>query len=208
VLALARPELAERRAGWGATSRSLTSLALEPLTGEAMTALVAGMVPGVPDAAVSRIVAAAEGVPLYAVETARMLLDRGLVVRAGDGYRVDGDIAEIEIPETLHALVAARLDGLTDDERRLLQQAAVLGKSFAPEGLAAVSGIPTDQVETVLRALARKELVGVQTDPRSPERGQYGFVQDIVRAIARDTLGRRERKRLHLATADHLAAIG
>jgi class 3 adenylate cyclase/tetratricopeptide (TPR) repeat protein len=208
VLALARPELAERRPGWGATSRSLTSLALEPLTGEAMTALVAGMVPGLPDAAVSRIVAAAEGVPLYAVETARMLLDRGLIVRAGDGYRVEGDIAEIEIPETLHALVAARLDGLTDDERRLLQQAAVLGKSFAPDGLAAVSGIPTDRVETVLRALARKELVAVQTDPRSPERGQYGFVQDMVRTIARDTLGRRERKRLHLATADHLAGIG
>jgi len=173
-----------------------------------MTALVAGMVPGLPEAAVSRVVAAAEGVPLYAVETARMLLDRGLVVRAGEGYRLEGDIAEIEIPETLHALVAARLDGLGDDERRLLQQAAVLGKSFAPEGLAAVSGIQTDQVETVLRALARKELVSVQTDPRSPDRGQYGFVQDIVRTIARDTLGRRERKRLHLATADHLAAIG
>jgi len=208
VLALARPELAERRPGWGAASRSLTSLALEPLSGEAMTALVAGMVPGLPEAAVSRVVAAAEGVPLYAVETARMLLDRGLVVRAGEGYRLEGDIAEIEIPETLHALVAARLDGLGDDERRLLQQAAVLGKSFAPEGLAAVSGIQTDQVETVLRALARKELVSVQTDPRSPDRGQYGFVQDIVRTIARDTLGRRERKRLHLATADHLAAIG
>jgi class 3 adenylate cyclase/tetratricopeptide (TPR) repeat protein len=208
VLALARPELGERRPGWGAASRSLTALGLEPLTGEAMTALVSGMVPGLPDAAVSRIVAAAEGVPLYAVETARMLLDRGLVVRAGDGYRVDGEIAEIDIPETLHALVAARLDGLGDDERRLLQQAAVLGKSFSPEGLAAISGVPPAQVESTLRALARKELVSAQTDPRSPDRGQYGFVQDMVRTIARDTLGRRERKRLHLATADHLTYVG
>src|SRR6185437_17175680 len=103
-------------------------------------------VPGLPDPAVSRIVAAAEGVPLYAVETARMLLDRGLVVRDGDGYHVAGDIAEIEIPETLHALVAARLDGLTDDERRLLRQAAEIGRASCREGLAAVSGIPTDEV--------------------------------------------------------------
>jgi class 3 adenylate cyclase/tetratricopeptide (TPR) repeat protein len=209
VLALARPELHERRPGWGATSRALTSLGLEPLTAEAMTELVEGMVPGLPGAAVGRIVAAAEGVPLYAVETARMLLDRGLVTRAGDGsYGVAGDIAEIEIPETLHALVAARLDGLGEDERRLLQQAAVLGKSFSPEGLSAVSGVPREHVEAALAALARKELVSIQTDPRSPERGHYGFVQDIVRTIARDTLGRRERKRLHLATADHLAQIG
>jgi class 3 adenylate cyclase/tetratricopeptide (TPR) repeat protein len=209
VLALARPDLAERRPGWGSTSRALTSLALEPLTAEAMTALVSAMVPGLPETAVARIVAAAEGVPLYAVETVRMLLDRGLVARAGDGgHRVTGDIAEIEIPETLHALVAARLDGLSDDERRLLQQAAVLGKSFSPDGLAAVSGAPREHVEEALAALVRKELVSIQTDPRSPERGQYGFVQDIVRTIARETLGRRERKRLHLATADHLTRLG
>jgi class 3 adenylate cyclase/tetratricopeptide (TPR) repeat protein len=208
VLALARPELAERRPGWGSASRSLTALGLEPLTGEAMTALVSGMVPGLPDAAVARIVAAAEGVPLYAVETARMLLDRGVVVRNEDGYRVDGEIARIDIPETLHALVAARLDGLGDDERRLLQQAAVLGKSFSPDGLAAVSGLAPEVIESTLRSLARKELLAAQTDPRSPDRGQYGFVQDMVRAIARDTLGRRERKRLHLATADHLAKVG
>jgi class 3 adenylate cyclase/tetratricopeptide (TPR) repeat protein len=210
VLALSRPEMADRRPGWGATSRSLTTLALEPLGAAAMTELVSGMVPGLSAAAAARIAEAAEGVPLYAVETARMLLDRGLLVRApdGGGYRVTGDIAEIEIPETLHALVAARLDGLSEDERRLLQQAAVLGKSFSPEGLAAVSGRPRAQVDEALAALARKELLSVQTDPRSPDRGQYGFVQDMVRAIARDTLGRRERKRLHLATAEHLRRQG
>ena len=87
------------------TSRSLTSLALEPLPREAMVELVVGMVPGLPPDAVARIAAAAEGVPLYAVETARMLLDRGVVVRAddGSGYRVTGAIAELADPR-----VAAR----------------------------------------------------------------------------------------------------
>ncbi len=210
VVALSRPELDARRAGWAAASRSLTTLALEPLPREAMVELVVGMVPGLPPDAVSRIAAAAEGVPLYAVETARMLLDRGVVVRAddGSGYRVTGAIAELEIPESLHALVAARLDGLPDDDRRLVQQAAVLGKAFSLDGLAAVSGLPRERIEEVLASLARRELVVVQTDPRSPERGQYGFVQDMVRTIARDTLGRRERKRLHLATAEHLTRLG
>ena len=210
VIALARPEMDGRRAGWAAASRSLTSLALEPLPREAMVELVVGMVPGLPPDAVARIAAAAEGVPLYAVETARMLLDRGVVVRAddGSGYRVTGAIAELQIPESLHALVAARLDGLPEDDRRLVQQAAVLGKAFSLDGLAAVSGLPRERIEEVLTSLARKELVAVQTDPRSPERGQYGFVQDMVRTIARDTLGRRERKRLHLATAEHLTRLG
>jgi tetratricopeptide (TPR) repeat protein len=167
------------------------------------------MVPGLPADAAAHIAAAAEGVPLYAVETARMLLDRGVIVRAGDGgYRVTGAIAGLEIPETLHALVAARLDGLSDEERRLVQQAAVLGKTFTLDGLAAVSGLGHEPISKTLAGLARKELVAVQTDPRSPERGQYGFVQDMVRTIARDTLGRRERKRLHLATADHLTLLG
>ena len=209
VIALARPEMMERRPGWGAASRALTSLALEPLTTRAMVELVSGMVPGLSADAVDRIVAAAEGVPLYAVETVRMLLDRGLVERTpGGGFRAAGAIAQIEIPETLHALVAARLDSLPDDDRRLLQQAAVLGKSFTLDGLAAISGRERDQVEPALAALARRELVAVQSDPRSPERGQYAFVQDIVRTIARDTLGRRERKRVHLAAADHLAELG
>jgi class 3 adenylate cyclase/tetratricopeptide (TPR) repeat protein len=209
VLGLARPELAERRPGWGLTPRSFMSLALEPLPRDAMGDLVAGMVPGLPAEAVAQISAAAEGVPLYAVETARMLLDRGVIVRTGDGgYRMTTAIADLEIPETLHALVAARLDGLSEDERRLVQQAAVLGKTFTLDGLAAVSGLPPEPISETLAGLARRELVAAQTDPRSPDHGQYGFVQDMVRTIARDTLGRRERKRLHLAAADHLTLVG
>ncbi len=82
--------------------------------------------------------------PLYAVETVRMLLDRGLLERDGEVYRPTGEIEALEVPETLHALIAARLDGLTPDERRALQDAAVLGKSFTRAGLAALSGVGDD----------------------------------------------------------------
>ena len=87
-----------------------------------------------PDELRAQILARAEGVPLYAVETVRMLLDRGLLAREGDVYRPTGPIEALDVPETLQALVAARLDGLEPEERRLLQDAAVLGKSFTKTG--------------------------------------------------------------------------
>jgi tetratricopeptide (TPR) repeat protein len=152
-----------------------------------------------------RILARAEGVPLYAVETVRMLLDRGLLVREGPAYQLTGPVEALEVPETLHALIAARLDGLTADERRLLQDAAVLGKTFTREALAALAGADTE-IESLLTALVRKEVFGVQADPRSPEHGQYGFLQDLVRRVAYETLSRRERRARHLAAAAHLRA--
>src|SRR5439155_7825666 len=107
-------------------------------------------------------------------------------------------------PETLHALVAARLDGLSQDERRLLQDAAVLGKTFTKHALSAVSGLGQTDVEPLLDSLVRKEILGVQVDPRSPERGQYGFLQDLVRRVAYDTLSKKERKSRHLGAAAFL----
>jgi class 3 adenylate cyclase/tetratricopeptide (TPR) repeat protein len=206
VFALARPELVERRPTWGAGQRAFTSIYLEPLARPAMEELLDGLVPGMPESAREQILARAEGVPLYAVETVRMLLDRGLLVEDGPSYRVVGEIAALDVPETLHALIAARLDGLSDAERTLVQDAAVLGKTFRSASLAALSGKTEEEVEQLLAGLVRKELLTIQADPRSPERGQYGFLQDLVRRVAYETLSRRERKLRHLAAADQLAA--
>jgi len=206
VVTLARPELIERRPTWGAGHRNFTSLYLEPLSEQAMEELLVGLVPGLPAAVRSQILARAEGVPLYAVETVRMLLDRGLLVADGSAYRVAGEIESLEVPETLHALVAARLDGLSPEERRLLGDAAVLGKTFSPAALAALSGLERGRLDELLTGLVRREVLGQQTDPRSPEQGQYGFLQDLLRHVAYETLPRRERRARHLAAAEHLAA--
>jgi predicted ATPase/class 3 adenylate cyclase len=205
VVTLARPELLERRPTWGAGQRSFTSLYLEPLSSQAMEELLAGLVPGLPPEVRDRILARAEGIPLYAVETVRMLLDRGLLVQEGSAYRLTGPVEALEVPETLHALIAARLDGLSAEERRLLQDAAVLGKTFTRDALAALAGTDAD-IEPLLMALLRKEVLGVQADPRSPEHGQYGFLQDLVRHVAYETLSKRERRARHLAAAAHLSA--
>ena len=208
VLALSRPELAERRPSWGSAARALTSLTLEPLTGAEMLELVRGLAPGAPGELVERIADGAEGVPLYAVETVRMLLDRGLLAREGERLVATADLTTLEIPETLHALVAARLDSLPDAERRLIEDAAVLGKTFTLSGLTAVAGLSETELEPVVASLVRREVLVMQTDPRSPERGQYEFVQALVRTIAYETIGRRERKRRHKAAAEYLEALG
>jgi class 3 adenylate cyclase/tetratricopeptide (TPR) repeat protein len=204
VLALARAELLERRPSFGAGGRNATTLSLEPLAPGAMEQLLDGFVPGLPEELRAQMLARAEGVPLYAVETVRMLLDRGLLAREGDVYRPTGAIEALDVPETLHALVAARLDGLAPEERRVLQDASVLGKSFTKAGLAALSGLPEGELEPLLTSLVRKEVLSVQADPRSPERGQYSFLQDLLKRVAYETLARGERKARHLAAAAHL----
>jgi class 3 adenylate cyclase len=204
VITLARPELTERRPNWGAGHRNFSSVYLEPLSQPAMVDLLTGLVPGLPAPLQEQILERAEGVPLYAVETVRMLLDRGLLAQEGSVYRLTGPLEALEVPETLHALIAARLDGLSAEERRLLQDGAVLGKTFARAGLMALSGLSEDELEPLLGSLVRKEVLSVQADPRSPEHGQYGYLQDLVRHVAYETLSKRERRSRHLAAAAHL----
>jgi class 3 adenylate cyclase/tetratricopeptide (TPR) repeat protein len=206
VVTLARPELLERRPTWGAGQRSFTSLYLEPLSEQAMKALLQGLVPGLPEALQDQILARAEGVPLYAVETVRMLIDRGLLVEEGAAYRLSGAVESLEVPETLHALIAARLDGLPPDERKLLEDASVVGKTFTRDAIAALAGFADEQLDSLLQSLVRKEVLGLQADPRSPEHGQYGFLQDLVRQVAYGTLSRRERRSRHLAAAAYLTS--
>jgi class 3 adenylate cyclase/tetratricopeptide (TPR) repeat protein len=204
VITLGRPELQQRRPGWGAGQRSFTSLYLEALPQSAMQELLEGLAPGLPESLRDQILARAEGVPLYAMETVRMLLDRDLLRREGDVYLPTGEIAQLDVPETLHALVAARLDGLAPAERRLLQDGSVLGKTFTRQAVSAVSGVSDPELDPLLESLVRKEIVGVQADPRSPERGQYGFLQDLVRRVAYETLSKKERKGRHLTAAEYL----
>ena len=206
VLALARPEFADKRPSWGAGKRSFSSLYLEPLSASAMGDLLGGLIPGLPDDLRDRILDRAEGVPLYAVETVRMLLDRGLLTREGDVYRATRAVDNLEVPETLHALVAARLDSLAPEERRLVECGAVLGKTFTKQGLSAVGGVAEGELEPVLASLLGKEILSVQADPRSPERGQYAFLQDIVKRVAYETITKRERKGKHVAAAEFLAS--
>jgi class 3 adenylate cyclase/predicted ATPase len=202
VLAIGRPQLLDGRPSWAADAIGLT-----PLSDDAMRVLLAGLAPGLPDTLAERIVDRAEGMPLYAVETVRMLLDRGLLVQEGARYAVSQPIDELEVPETLHALAAARLDGLSPAERAVLEDASVHGQSFSAAGVAALSSRTTEEVKLVLDGLVAKQLLGLNDDPLSAERGQYHFLQALLRSTAYERLSRRDRKARHLAVARHLQEV-
>ena len=208
VVTLSRPELLEKRPDWGAGKRNFTSLYLEPLSTAAMRELMAGLVPGLPPAAIRAIVERADGMPLYAVETVRMLLAEGKLAVKDGRYIPVGDLANLAVPETLTALIASRLDGLGAEDRILVSDAAVLGQSFTLAGLSAVSGIAESELEPRLIGLVRRELLTRETDPRSPEHGQYAFVQALIREVAYNTLAKRDRKVRHLAAARFFESLG
>jgi class 3 adenylate cyclase/tetratricopeptide (TPR) repeat protein len=201
VVTLARPDFLERRAEWGAAKRNFVSLFLEPMPESAMREVLAGLVPGLPENAARAIVSRADGIPLYAVETVRMLLAEGKLVLDGDSYRPVGDLADLAVPETLTALIASRLDALPPEDRALIADAAVLGQSFTLAGMVSVSGLEETALQPHLRLLIRREILTLESDPRSPEHGQYAFVQALIREVAYNELARRDRKNRHLAAA-------
>ena len=207
VIAEARPELFDRRPTWGRNVRSATLLHLDPLSVDDMRRLLLGLVPDLPSDALRRIVDRAEGVPLYAVETLRMLLDRRVLQPAASGYTLTGALPELAVPETLHALIAARLDALTADQRNLLADGSVLGVSFTVPALLAVSGLNQLEAGKLLDALVARELLTLDVDPRSPERGQYRFLQGVVREVAYQSIAKRTRQAKHLAAARYFETL-
>src|SRR3954454_18750303 len=208
ILTLARPEILDRRPNFGLGRHAFMAIHLDPLAAGDMGQLLRGLVPTLSDDDLRRIIDRAEGVPLYAVETIRSLVDGGHLVRREDVYEPVGTLPVLDVPPTLRALIASRLDALDPSDRSLIQDASVIGAAFSPAALAAIGGRDAKDVEGGLRALVAKELIALETDPRSPERGQYRFTQGLVREVAYAGLGRSERRSRHLAIARYLEALG
>jgi predicted ATPase len=200
---LCRPELGEIRPGFG-TGRNRITLALDPLDPTSMETLVEALVPGMPAPARAKVTDQAQGVPLFAVETVRSLIDRDIVQPIDGVYRLVGDIGHLQVPDSLHALFAARLDALDPGLRQLVADAAVLDTAFTAETLAAISGQDEPAVRAAVEGLVRREVLSVSADPLSPERGSYRFTQQMLRQVAYDTLSRHDRKARHLKVAAHL----
>ncbi|MGL6279483.1 MAG: adenylate/guanylate cyclase domain-containing protein, partial [Gaiella sp.] len=157
VVCTTRPELYERDATWGAGLRNATTVSLAPLSDHDTARLVAALLEQavLPAETQAILLERAGGNPLYAEEFVRMLRDRELL--DDRGRLLDG--VDVPFPESLHGLIAARLDTLPGDVKGLLQDAAVIGKVFWAGAVAAMGDRPADEVEMALHALARKELV-------------------------------------------------
>jgi class 3 adenylate cyclase/tetratricopeptide (TPR) repeat protein len=208
IVTLTRPDLLDRRPDWGAGKRNFSSIYLEPLGEADMRQLLAGLVPGLPEAAIARIVERADGIPLYAVETVRMLVADGRLKEEGGVYVPLGDLATLAVPDTLSALISSRLDSLAPADRSLVHDAAVLGQSFTVDALSAISGVATDDLEATLSGLVRREVMTRELDARSAEKGQYAFMQALIREVAYNTLSKNDRKVRHLAAARYFEQLG
>lgn len=208
VVMLARPELLTEHPDLVANRRS-TVLHIDPLTPREMAELMDGLVEGLPADVRDELVGRAEGIPTYAVETVRALIDRDLVVPRGGAYVLadaDGlDLEDIGPPASLQALISARLDRLTPAERLVVDRASVAGDSVEP-GLLAELCADLGDLASVLASLVRAQILTVDHDRLSSEQGRYQFVQSAVRQVAYATLSRRERKQTHLRVLDVLTA--
>jgi tetratricopeptide (TPR) repeat protein len=150
----------------------------------------------------------AQGIPLYAIETVRALADRGALEQQQDGRLVaTGELGELEVPASLTALLAARLDALDPDERTVAKAVSVFSGSFPREAAVALADLPEQQLDVALAGLLRRQVLVIRADPLSPERGQYAFTQSMLRSVAYETLARRERKQRHLAAAEYLQQV-
>jgi class 3 adenylate cyclase/tetratricopeptide (TPR) repeat protein len=203
VLVFGRSELLQSHPGWG-VGQNRTVLALDPLDASSMDALVDALVPGMPDDARTAITRQSQGIPLFAMETIRSLIDRDVVIPVEGQYRLVGDVGALEVPDSLRGLLAARLDALSVELRSLVADAAVLGTTFPAEALAAIAGREVGDVRELLNELQRRGVVEVSADRLSPQRGFYRFTHSMLRQVAYESQSRRDRKRRHLAVAANL----
>ncbi|MGN6867977.1 MAG: ATP-binding protein [Solirubrobacteraceae bacterium] len=204
ILILARPELAERRPGWPGGHRGAAAGYLDPLGERAMEELL-DSVATLPAEAKHRIISHAEGIPLYAIETVRALADRGALVERDGALVLTGELGELDVPPSLISLLGARLDALAPDEREMVKTMSVFAGNFPLAAVQALSGLPAPAAKAILASLLRKQVLTIQANPMSPDRGQYRFAQLLLRTVAYDTLTKRERQAGHVAAAEYLS---
>ena len=200
ILALARPELRDAREALTVPGQRATEVIdLGPLDEDECRALVTGVLgrAELPETLSERIVSTAEGNPLFIGELLRMLVDEGALRREGEVWVPAGDLADVEVPPTIHALLAARIERLRADERSVVERAAVIGKQFYRGAVAELVAPPVRSgIDDHLEALRRKDMV----EPEGTywiDEPVYRFHHVLIRDAAYRSLLKEARAELH-----------
>jgi predicted ATPase/class 3 adenylate cyclase len=205
VLTTARPELVDRDASWAGTIAGSLTITLPPLRGTGIATLYAhlfGQATFTPEV-LQPLVELAAGNPLYAQEYVRMLAEQGHLPPAGAGWP-NGDLPT---PDSVHAVIANRVDLLDPGDRAVLQAAAVVGVQFWPGAVAATLGRAREQVERALRRLQQREFVAEQRESAVSGESEFRFRHMLVRDVCYQRLPRAERVTRHERAADWLEAM-
>jgi class 3 adenylate cyclase len=202
VVGTARPEFAESPSILTGGGSAISAISLRPLTADQSDEVVDGLldIADLPAAYRATIVERAEGNPFFIEEIVRRLVDEGVVVHADGRWRATAAIETIVLPDTIHALLAARIDALPSPERLVLREASVIGKVFWDEAIRA--GTADLDVRTALDALEQRGLVIVRPTSTIEGATEYVFQHALVRDVAYASLPRARRARAHAAVAE------
>ncbi len=194
LLTTARRELLETRTEWAETHED-ESVVLEPLSADESDAIIGELLSGLEATVRDRIAGAAEGNPLYVEQITAMLVETGAIRQEGKGWVATIASGEIDIPPTVQALVAARLDALQNEERQVIDPASVIGLGFAVD--AVVNLVPEEAASAVplrLQALTAKQFVRPTS---TSEEDFYRFGHSVIKDAAYRSLLKRTRANLH-----------
>ncbi len=193
VVCSARPELLERRPGWGGGKLNASTVGLSPLTRDQTAVLISDILHRsvLPAEIQQALLERSEGNPLYAEQFAQL-------------YQERGSADDLPLPETLQGIVAARLDGLSADAKALLQDAAVIGKVFW------TGALRRDEREaaTLLHSLERKGFLTRQRRSSVGSEGEWAFAHMLLRDVAYGQIPRGDRARKHRQTAEWIQGLG
>ena len=202
----ARPELIERRPGWGegATAHAIAKLAaLDPIQRKAFTGAVLQRLPEASPALRTLVEKQAEGNPFYAEELVKMLIDDGVILVEGEQWRVlEERLSIARIPSTLTGVLQARLDALSAAERRAVQLASVVGPVFWEDALHTLD----PNAPGMLHALEQKAMVQARAESAFAGTREIAFQHHLLHQVTYDTVLKSERREAHGRTAAWLAA--
>jgi class 3 adenylate cyclase/tetratricopeptide (TPR) repeat protein len=202
----ARPELTERRPGWGGGHRNFSSLAIDPLSTEDSGRLVRLLltVDDLPERIRAQILERAEGNPFFLEEIVRHLIDVGLIHREAERWRASPDLGAVEIPDTVQGVLAARIDLLEPPDKRALQRAAVVGRVFWPGPVRRLLNGDGPRLDDTLRHLEDRDLILSRLGSALAGEPEYIFKHVLTRDVAYESLPRRERPPAHAEVATWL----
>jgi class 3 adenylate cyclase/ketosteroid isomerase-like protein len=208
VLVGARPELRDARSSLAVPGGFVADvITLSGLDAGAATRLAANVLGAadLPAALAARLLATSEGNPLFVGELVKMLVQEGVIERQGERWIVGAALAELEMPPTIHALLAARIERLRPEDRAVLERAAVVGRHFSRSAVAALLPRETTDLDARLEALRRSELIERDTGWMLGE-PVLRFHHVLIRDAAYRRLLKGTRAELHARLADWIAA--
>jgi class 3 adenylate cyclase/tetratricopeptide (TPR) repeat protein len=203
VICTARPELFDREPGWGGGKRNWSTISLAPLDDGDTRQLISGLLPaGAPSDLAQVVIERAGGNPLFAEELSRMLGEQRSL-----GPEISRGTEPPRTPESLHAIIAARLDTLPAPERSLIQDASVVGKVFWAGALSSMGGVDRASVDSALHQLVRKEIVRPSKLVSIEAEVEFSFWHGLIRDVAYGQIPRRRRAAKHVSAAVWIEAI-